>query len=134
MSLRGFLEGAVDVAGGVIKVAGPAAAGFAAGGPVGAALAVSGQVAGGLEKRRGKEAERVHRRPPVHKATAPAAAVAAPTLLAALLAALGLEGGDQVAGVLCGQDGAALGVLAGLGALLSHQVGHGLQTAPRSRR
>ena len=123
--------------GAVVKVAGPAVSGLAAGGPVGAGLAVVGQLAGGAEKRRGKEAER--KAPggrPIHKATAPAAALGVPTAVAAIAHAVGLDLSGGL-GVLCvgGElTAAGVGFLMGLLALVAHQIGHGLQGSTRSRR
>lgn len=131
----GFLKKAAGALGSAVKVAGPAVAGFAAGGPVGAGLAVVGQVAGAGEKRRGKRRERpngvVSTNAPVHKATAPAAAVAAPTVAAAILAQLGV--GPDVADVLCQAGPAAQGAVYGALAVLAHTAGHGLQDATRTR-
>ena len=135
MSVRGILRGAINVAGATVKMAGPVVAGFAAGGPAGAGLAVVGQFAGGQEKRRGKNRENTigAQVPPVHKITAPVAAIAAPTALAAILAAFGVGGGEALSGVLCGTGPAGAGATAGVIALLAHQLGHGLQDATRRR-
>lgn len=142
MTLGGVLGGLTEAAGALVKVAGPAVAGFATGGPVGAGLAVVGQVAGGAEKKRSKRRElRVAlegggpvRR--VHKATAPAAAVAVPAAVAGLASALGLDIQAGGLGVLCpgGEITAAgAGFLAGVLALLAHTLGHGLQDASRAQ-
>ena len=123
--------------GAAVKFAGPAVAGFAAGGPAGAGLAVVGQLSGGAEKRRGKEAER--KAPggrPIHKATAPAAAIGIPAVVAPLAAAAGLDLSGGL-GVLCAGGeltAAGVGFLMGLLALVSHTVGSGIQKSTQSRR
>lgn len=113
----------------IVKIAGPAAAGYIAGGPAGAVATSLGSIAGAAEKRRGQISERKGSKP-VHKITAPAAAIAAPTVLSVLLEFFGVEA--NVAGVLCGSPTLTA---AGLGALsiAVHQLGSGVDRAARAR-
>lgn len=134
MNIGKILGGVVDAAGAVVKVAGPVAGGLAAGGPVGAGLAIAGQLAGAGAKVQGKKMEQRRNGPPVHKAAAPAAAVAAPTALAVLLTQLGVDGADGIASTLCSDSAAMGGVAAGLIAWLSHQLGHNIQSATVRRQ
>jgi Mn2+/Fe2+ NRAMP family transporter len=107
-----------------IKLAGPAVAGFAAAGPAGAVAGVAAQLAGSAEATRGRRATQERGARKVHKVTAPAAAVAAPTLLAVVLGALGL--GAELPTALCG-SAAESGALIGALAWLSNQLGKNVE-------
>ena len=99
-----------------VKVAGPAVAGFAAGGPAGAVLAVTGQLAGAGEVVRAKKSDQRK------DITAPAAAIAAPTLLASLLTVANVPGADQIASGACGSPEAAGATFGTIAFMVNHFV------------
>lgn len=101
-----------------VKVAGPAVAGFAAGGPAGAVLAVTGQLAGAGENARAKPKGNG-----VNNVTAPTAAIAAPTLMATLLTTLNVPGAEEIAAQACGSPAAAGATFGGI-AFVVHQIAH----------
>lgn len=125
------------------KFGGPAlgiAASVATGGlvdPVSGVALGTALVAGKAAKRAGKKVEAAGGAP-VHKVTAPAAAVAAPTLVAMLAPVLGFDAGQvcsfatKLIDLLCTSP-AAGGAAIGLLALLLHQIGGGAITATSGR-
>lgn len=137
MKLGGLIRGI----GSVVKVAGPIAGGLGLGGPVGGGLAVLSQLAGGAEKKRGQKAEKAHaalgqESLPIHKVSAPIAAIATPAAIAGLLQQFGIVDLPHALSLMCnGGELSAIGfgILMGLIALLSHQIGHGIQDATQTR-
>lgn len=116
----------------VAKIVAPAAAGLGLGGPVGAVLTASAQVSAAVEKRRGRKRESTGRKP-LHKVTAPTAAVAVPTVLAALFVKLGVPGAEDLAQVACSSPEMAGAQFGGLAVLL-HQFFGGAKTAREGRK
>lgn len=121
-----------NILGAVVKIAGPAVGGFVAGGPIGGGLAVVAQLAGGGEKKRAKKREIENAATPVHKATAPAAAMAAPLALIVALRAAGIELPPELASSVCA-DPMILAPTAGAIAVAAHQLGTGIQRAGSRR-
>lgn len=86
----------------------------------------TGLMGGKAAKMHGQAVEAATGRP-VHKATAPAAAIVAPTIFVSLAAHFGwdigpaCEAAAQLVDLICGHPAAA-GALAGAAALLTHQL------------
>lgn len=103
--------------------------------PVTGVAVASGLLGGKVAKERGKNVEASTGRP-VHKLTAPAAAVATPTAVMVLAQQLGYdlqpacEATASLLTVICGHP-AATGVAAGLAAILTHELAGVTKAADR---
>lgn len=103
--------------------------------PLTGVAVATGLLGGKVAKEKGKAHEARTGRP-VHKATAPAAAVATPTVFMALASQFGLDIGPaceaaaQLVDLVCGHPAAA-GALAGAAAMLTHQLAGATKAAGR---
>ena len=108
----------------VTKIAGPALAGLGVGGPIGAIVTVSGQVAGALTKKKGQQVEAAPTGPagPTHKLAAPVAATGVPVAVMTILKMFDVEmPAEQVQ------------ILLAMIAPFVHQIGHGAAQAGVAR-